>query len=71
MPAFDADTFEKDSEGLALLAAILHPSGQARADAIARGRARLDRAVSAGQAMRVLPNKSCEPTGCHAETSAH
>lgn len=60
MPLFDAKDLDTDPDGVALLARLLYPSPQARADARARGRIRAERgtmvpdavAMRAGTAIR-------------------
>ena len=55
MSAFDAKTLDSDPDGLALLAAILHPTRQDRAEAVRRGRERLAQAGSVAEAMARRP----------------
>ena len=50
MSVFDAKMLDNDPD-LAMLAAVLHPTAEARAEAIERGRERLVAAPSLGEAM--------------------
>lgn len=64
MPVFDAKRLDTDPD-LAVLAALLHPTPRARAEAIARGRERVAKGASAFTA----PSTGT-PTVCLADAPA-
>ncbi|KQT84221.1 hypothetical protein [Methylobacterium sp. Leaf466] len=46
MPVFDAKNLDSDTEGFALLAAILYPTREAQDRALTHGRCRADRSAA-------------------------
>jgi hypothetical protein len=55
MPVFEAKQIDLDSEGLAFLAAVLHPSHDERVRALTHGRCRADRAAAMADPMTIEP----------------
>ncbi|GJE59492.1 hypothetical protein [Methylobacterium trifolii] len=55
MPVFEATNLDSEFEGLAFLAAILHPTVAARTRALTHGRQRAERAALLADPMTIEP----------------
>ncbi|GJD94994.1 hypothetical protein [Methylobacterium iners] len=66
MPVFEAKTLESDLEGLAFLAAVLHPSHDERVRALTHGRCRADCAAAMADPMTIEPRYPIVPSDIEA-----